>query len=283
MKNLIIFSLCMTLFMQCSSNNMNLPTEDDGNYFVLNKNDITDKAQHLEHYEFFSKYITGLNNYIFKGIDKVQSTAMDGGGYFIGLKADPPESPIGYDIEFFDTQIIDAPRTTSYCSGATYSAYIEAMNFISQDINLSKPDSARMESIRMQEIDGCRREDHVKLWGKWNADGFGSHFALVQYTGMGKEVSPSQARPGDFANISWKSGNGHSVVFLSWVKDDEGKKYMLYWSSQKGTNGLGDQLVSIDRIKNVKIVRLTNPEAIRSFDVNNENINRQIPGDDIIF
>ena len=208
---------------------------------------------------------------------------MDGGGYFIGKDSIPTEAPIGYNIKLFGQQMFDAPRKTSYCSGASYSSFIEALNFIAEDMKILKPDSNRMESMRLQEFDGGRREDHIKFWGKWNADGFGSHFALVQYSSMGKEVNPSQARPGDFANISWKSGGGHSVVFLAWVKDDIEKKYMLYWSSQRSTNGMSDQLVSLDRIKEVKIVRLTNPELINYFNVDNENINTKISGDNVSF
>lgn len=65
----------------------------------------------------------------------------------------------------------------------------------------------------MQEPDGGRREDEIKFWGKWNDDGFGNHFALVQYSQMGTTIKPIHARPGDFMNISWKKGGGHSVVF----------------------------------------------------------------------
>ena len=99
----------------------------------------------------------------------------------------------------------------------------------------------RFEAMRMQELDGGRREDWVKFWGLWNADGPGCHYALVQYSGAGSEIAPIHARPGDFMNINWKSGLGHSVVFLGWHKDSEGKKHVLFWSSQMGTNGLGDQ------------------------------------------
>jgi hypothetical protein len=119
----------------------------------------------------------------------------------------------------------------------------------------------------MTEEDGSRREDGVKFWGKWNADGYGNHFALVQYSGMGKVVKPEKALPGDFMNISWKNGGGHSVVFLGWYLDENNKKHVVYWSSQKGTNGFGDDVVPIDRIAEVMVVRLTDPDAVYDFDV----------------
>ncbi len=70
-----------------------------------------------------------------------------------------------------------------------------------------------------------------------------------------------------------------NIIFLSWVKDDEGNKYLLYWSSQKSTNGLSDQLFSLDKVKDIKIVKLTNPERISTFDINNKNIILAIKGD----
>ncbi len=268
--------------MSCKENN-NKPTNDDGTFFILDKSEILNDGQYLNHAKYYGKFVSGYNYHILEAIDKVQSTAMDGGGYFTGISANPTESPIGYNLQFNGYELIDAPRSTSYCSGASYSVFIESLNIISEKYNELKPDSIRLEAIRMQEPDGGRREDHIKYWGKWNANGFGSQFALVQYSGMGKEIFPSEARPGDFVNISWKSGNGHSVVFLSWIKDKDDNKYLHYWSSQKGTNGIGDQLVSIDRIKNIKIVRLISPKKINEFDVFNDKINTKIPGDIINF
>ena len=129
----------------------------------------------------------------------------------------------------------------------------------------------------MQEPDGGRREDLIKFWGYWNADGFGTQYALVQYARMGQEIKPAQLRPGDFVNISWKAGLGHSVIFLGWAIRD-GDKKMLYWSSQRATNGYGDQLVSIQRIKEIKAVRLIDLQKLFTFNVN-EPVSIQVPGD----
>ena len=216
---------------------------------------------------------------------------MDGGGYFTGIKADPPESPIGYGLTLFDKPLLNPPRRTSYCSGATYTAFIEALNLRHQAIEPSprqnKPGGnnptlapARAEDMRMQEPDGGRREDGVKFWGHWNDDGFGSQFALVQYAQMGQEIVPNHARPGDFMNISWTNGHGHSVVFLGWYKEPDGGKYLLFWSSQKSTHGMGDKLVPLSRIQEVKIVRLTDPDKLFSFDPAKQ-VNRKVPGDTI--
>ncbi|MGH7597554.1 MAG: hypothetical protein ACREOI_14465 [bacterium] len=253
------------------------PTTDNGDWFVLSKDDLVGRTHHTRHAEIFGKYVEGYNHYALQSIDKVQTTAMDGGGYFIGIKAVPAESPIGYKLTLFDRPLLEPPRKTSYCSGSTYAAFIEQMNvlFPGEGEKLSYD---RYEALRMQEEDGGRREDTIKFWGKWNDDGFGSHYALVQYAKMGKEIKPRNARPGDFMNISWKTGNGHSVIFLGWYKDENGQKHIVYWASQTRTNGFGDEVVPLERIKDVKTVRLVHPENLFAFEVNT-TVQRDVPGD----
>ncbi len=254
-------------------------TKDDGSWFILKKEDVSNGAYHTKHAEVFGKYIFGYNTYILKAIDSVQSTAMDGGGYFIGITADPPESPIGYNLDLFNKQLLQAPRTTSYCSGSTYSAFIESLNMMYKNEHQTLSEE-RYESLRMQELGGGRREDGVQFWGKWNDDGFGNHYALVQYSGMGKKINPINARPGDFLNISWKKGAGHSVIFLGWYINKENEKCVVYWSSQAKTNGFGDAVVPISRIREVMFVRLTTPKNLFTFDPEKQ-VDRSIKGDSI--
>ena len=202
---------------------------------------------------------------------------MDGGGYYALLHTDPPQAPIGYKLKLYNKVLFNPERTTSFCSGSSFAAFIEGMNLIYPDSTISP---SQTELVRMQEPDGGRREDHIKFWGEWNADGYGNDFALVQYTKIGERIKPEEARPGDFMNISWKSGLGHSVIFLGWYKDENGKKYVMYWSSQKGTNGLGDQMSLLSSIKELLIVRVTHPERIFNF-VPPEKRDYDIKGDEI--
>jgi hypothetical protein len=254
-------------------------TQDNGEWFLLAKEDLSGGAHHTRHAEIFGKYVSGYNDYVLQGIDKVQATAPDGGGYFTGIKAVPMESPVGYPLQLFGRPLLAPQRATSYCSGATYAAFIEQLNLLFEG-HRDSLDYARYETLRLQEEDGGRREDTVKFWGKWNDDGFGSHYALVQYAQMGKEIKPRNARPGDFVNISWKKGGGHSVIFLGWYKDESGQKNIVYWASQTRTNGFGDEVIPLDRIKEVKAVRLTSPENLFKFDVTTQ-VRRDIPGDAI--
>ncbi len=255
------------------------PTTDDGEWFFLDDELAHLPAQHVRHGELFGSLVDGYNRLILEAIDAVQARAMDGGGYLIGRTLDPPSSPIGYELTLFETALIDPPRPTSYCTGATYAAWVEAMNRLYPD-GASRLSAERAEAARMQEPDGGRREDGVKLWGHWNDDGFGNHFALVQYTGMGEAVEPRRARPGDFMNISWTNGGGHAVVFLGWYRDADGGRWLRYWASQSGTNGLGDQLVSLERVRAVKVVRVTEPGRLFEFDVA-ASVDRRVPGDKV--
>ncbi|MCG3158390.1 MAG: hypothetical protein DKINENOH_05032 [bacterium] len=276
----VLVSLCCTLATVAvaqSDSTALQPTTDNGEWFILKKEDLAGGTHHTRHAEIFGKYVTGYNAWVLQAIDKVQATAVEGGGYFTGIKAVPTESPVGYALTLFGKPLLAPPRTTSYCSGATYAAFIEQLNLMLPQAG-QQLTPERLEALRMQEPDGGRREDTIKFWGKWNDDGFGNHYALVQYSQMGTEIKPRNARPGDFMNISWKKGLGHSVIFLGYYRDENGTKNVVYWSSQTRTNGFGDEVVPLERIKDVKVVRLTAPQNLLSFDIDTP-VQRDIPGD----
>lgn len=276
---LIIVVLLLTVSCQKSTQNL----IESEKWCVLEQSDLKMGTHHTKHFEALGKYVEGfnqeINSRILQAIDRVQAHAMDGGGYFIGKNEVPTESPVFYNLQLFNRPLIEVPRQSSYCSGATYTAFIEAMNMLCSHQDAQQLSTERYEALRMQEPDGGRREDHVKFWGHWNADGFGNHFALVQYSQMGQVISPKAARPGDFVNISWKSGFGHSVIFLGWAMVD-GDQKIVYWSSQRGSNGYGDQIVSLQKIKSVKVVRLTAPENIFCYDPQTP-VTREVVGDSI--
>jgi hypothetical protein len=217
------------------------------------------------HEKVFGEPASDYNRYILKAIDKIQGQAINGGGYYTNKKNKSKESPIGYPLKIFDHPLIKPPRTTSYCTGATFAAFIEALNLIypNGDTRLA-PD--RYEALRMQEMNGTRRKDFVKVWGNWNTQ-WGAQYVMIKYLEMGKIVSQREARPGDFINILFKGGGGHSAIFLGWYKNENGETQLLYWSTQPETNGISDHSVPTSKISKLAIVRLTNPGKIFSFDV----------------
>jgi hypothetical protein len=284
-KHIRTICICILILAACSTNKSDLEilseTKDDGTRLVLNNSDLSAGTHHLQHEKIFGKYINGYNLKILQAIDIVQATAPDGGGYFASIKAVPPESPVGYPLKIFNEVLFRPQRSTSYCSGSTYAAFIEGLNLLYKDKNMEL-EYPQYEALCMEETDGGRREDTVKFWGKWNDDGYGNHFALVQYSGMGKKIDPKSARPGDFMNISWANGGGHSVIFLGWYQDKQGAKKLLYWSSQTRTNGFGDEIVSLDKIREAMVVRLTEPDNLFSFNVD-KKVDRGIKGDVLIW
>jgi hypothetical protein len=255
-----------------------VPTTDDGTWYFIPLRDIPKTRYHTRHCAIFGRHVDGYNAYVLKGIDRAQAHALDGGGYFIGKDERPTESPIGYPVRLFGKRLLNPPRPTSYCSGSTYTALIEALDMI-YPLGRLRISSDRLEAMRMQEPDGGRREDLIKYWGNWNADGNGSEFALVQYSGMGEEIPPERARPGDFMNIAWTNGGGHSVVFLGWFVDTQNRLGVIWWSSAAGTNGMSDVVACpLDRIQSIKVVRLTHPERVFHFDVA-QPVDIHVPGD----
>ena len=153
-------------------------------WLIIKSDDLSLNPHNLNHFNNFAKYAKGYNLKVLEAVDSVQSHALDGGGYFIGVDSTPAESPIGYNLKLFGSSLIDPPRTTSYCSGSSYTAFITALDFILPN-GKKKLSKERLEALRMQEPNGGRRDDWIKYWGIWNADGFGSQFALVQYSPNG--------------------------------------------------------------------------------------------------
>lgn len=230
----------------------------------LEASDLLLGSHNTRHAETFGKHADANGKAVLEGVDVVQAHAPDGGGYFIGHTLRPPESPIGYELKLFGRPLLKPPRTTSYCSGATYATLVEALNILYPD-GKQKLTPERLEVLRMQEPDGRTRGDFVKIWGSWNTD-WGQELVLVRLTGMGRAVEASEALPGDFVNIAWKKGRGHAAVFLGWVEQG-GERSMLIWSSQKKTHGLGDRLVPLFQVKEARFARLTDPERVFTFEV----------------
>lgn len=64
--------------------------------------------------------------------------------------------------------------------------------------------------------------------------------AAVEKYGIGRQIHNwEEAKKGDFLDFSRSNHTGHTVVFLHWVRDNDGRIIGLhYWSSQGSTNGI---------------------------------------------
>lgn len=253
------------------------PTLSTSNYTELSAGDLAGGYHHTRHEELFGDKVSGFNSYIIEAMDIVQATAPSGGGYFADQDAIPYESPIGYELSLFGNALIDPPRTTSFCTGASYAVLIEALNLIYPE----NPEltSKQLNAFMMQEDDGTPREDYVRFWGSWNAP-YGPLLSLVEYSGMGKRVDPDEAVPGDFVYFERTNGLGHCVVFLGFYVNYYGEKMMIYFSSQEQTLGIGDGFTSVNSIDSAVFVRLTDPDKLFTFNPEKQ-IEVAIEGDSI--
>ncbi|MFT7520376.1 MAG: hypothetical protein ACI9MC_002521 [Kiritimatiellia bacterium] len=235
-------------------------TRSDGAWWVLQPHESRSPTHHMGHERLFGDGVDGINLLVLRAVDDVQQRAPDGGGYFIGISAEPTESPVGQPLQMYGRSMLSPTRSSSYCTGATYAALLGAVErAVPEGL-----DEVRLEALRLQEPDGSRREDERSVWGWWNADGAGGELALVQLVGAGVLVDQIDARPGDFVNISWRGGRGHSAVFLGWTFS-EGQPAMRYWSSNPGTDGYGDQTSLLSDMDALVVVRLRRPAAFKSF------------------
>lgn len=78
-----------------------------------------------------------------------------------------------------------------------------------------------------------------RVWYGRPGEKYLSGEAIPKY-GLGRAVSPSEAKAGDFLQLWRTDGTGHSVIFLGWEFDQAGQvKAIRYFSAQPKTNGAG--------------------------------------------
>jgi len=150
----------------------------------------------------------------------------------------------------------------SYCSGATYLAFLHALKEAEQKGYLHvTPMTAKSFHVSEQ-------KDGVGVWGRWNANGPGTA-SLFYETKLGRSFeSYADARPGDFMKIFWtdKIGRkefGHSVIFLG-TYQKKAVTMVKFWSSNQ-PGGYGEKSVPISKIKWAIFSRVTNLERVNHF------------------
>ncbi len=223
--------------------------------FMLNSDQASLPAKHFNHHKLYSEGAAGEGAWVLRGIDEAQKRAPKNDDWWVGVKAVPLESPVGFELSLWGKTLFKPERETSFCSGATYAALMLGLQKkFPTDPGLT---DEGYESLRQTEADGSRRHDQIGFWGVWNGSGAGLHWALVDLTGAGTPLSPSDLRPGDFVQIYWSPTRGHSTIFLGWHQSEDGSRFMRIWSSQEGTSGMGDWNVPVKRISRLVGVRLS--------------------------
>ncbi len=122
------------------------------------------------------------------------------------------------------------PRGRCYCCGLTFEIFFRAWKKWCQRKGIPF------------DIAGLGFKDLKRFRAHW----FGSNNDLrcvggaIPEWNLGFSVPYDKVKPGDFVQFWRYSGSGHSVIFLSWIKDKRGKTIkMKYFSTQGSTNGIG--------------------------------------------
>jgi len=157
--------------------------------------------------------------------------------------------------------VIDpAQATPSFCSGATYLAFLSVLIQLNRDGRLPLDDNV-LTALLVQE----HQADGAGIWGRWNANGPGTA-RLFHEADLGRNfTSFEEARPGDFMKVWWNDEigareSGHSVVYLGTATRADGE-YVEYWSSNM-PNGFGYNAVPRQRIHRQLFSRFEHPENV---------------------
>lgn len=142
------------------------------------------------------------------------------------------------NIVYKDTLIAKANpdnSKSSHCVGLTYEVFFKAMEERNKEAGIS------LDNFNNMTIENMK--DFLLTWyaakGSPKSEGNQLAGAIVKY-GLGTQVTKLEdVKAGDFIDFS-RTKSGHTAVFISWLKDDEGKILgFKYWSTQDSTNGIG--------------------------------------------
>jgi hypothetical protein len=120
----------------------------------------------------------------------------------------------------------------SYCCGFTFEVFVRAMKLR----NIQK-------GLDPDDFNGMTFSDLFNALQFWYIEGKGDceRRAIVSY-GLGRAIENLEdVRPGDFLSYDTTKPGGHAVVFIDWLRDDQGKIVgMKYFSSNlTGSKGVG--------------------------------------------
>jgi hypothetical protein len=122
----------------------------------------------------------------------------------------------------------------SYCCGFTFEAFVRAMKLR----NVQK-------GLDLDNFNSMTFNDLFNMLQLWYIEGKGDseQRAITSY-GLGTAIKNlGDARPGDFLSYDTAPKGGHSVVFIDFLRDDEGDPHKItgvtYFSSNLSGHGIG--------------------------------------------
>ena len=129
------------------------------------------------------------------------------------------------DLYLGEHRIARGSRRGNHCVGLTFEVFWRALS----------------SSLGGLEGSGLTPESAARLMRIWfvpDDRGKGPARALPTF-GLGRAIAADAALPGDFVQVWMNNGRGHSMVFLSWLRDGDRIVGMRYWSTQPWTDGIG--------------------------------------------
>ena len=134
----------------------------------------------------------------------------------------------------------------AFCCGLTFEVFFEAWRrwckVNGREFKIAGLDAKGVRKLKTQWFGSAKDKTCLRT-------------ALVD-NGLGVRIEKLQdAKPGDFVQLWRANGSGHSVIFLSWVKDKDKMVGLRYWSTQKSTRGIGERIERFDRPKKRRLLR----------------------------
>ena len=173
-----------------------------------------------------------LNPYVLKIID---SYPVDG-SYPYRWQKEPPEydiyNGVTQDLLYQGKIVAKAhPNKTrcSNCCGLTFEIFFRAMQMRNKD-----------RKIDTNDFNGMTFDDLFNFMLIWFVVGQGdTPQKAIEYYGLGKRIDNwEEAKAGDFCDISRNNNSGHSIIFVEWERNPDGKiAGMKYFSSN--SKGVG--------------------------------------------
>lgn len=117
----------------------------------------------------------------------------------------------------------------SYCCGLTFEVLYRSMKLRNMQKGIDPDNFNNMTFYDLFNL--------IQLWYIEGEDD--SPQKAIQFYGLGKKITNwEEAKAGDFCDFSRNNGSGHSVIFIRWVRNPEGKITGLeYFSSN--SRGIG--------------------------------------------
>jgi hypothetical protein len=144
----------------------------------------------------------------------------NGGGYNTNWNGSGSPAEIVFDGK----KILSKSTNGTYCSGFTFAVVMKA--------------AVHDGLLKGKSVDQVRA--FQKDWYGATASAKEKQcVTAAENLGIGAEVSPASAKPGDFVQFWRNNGSGHSAVFLGWEMKEGKRVAISYRSSQSSTGGIG--------------------------------------------